>query len=108
VVRSALEATALGLGTAVAIETLQIFAPTRCPQLADVWRNGAGCAAAAVAVAWLVPVRVRRASAPPRYLAETRRNSSDMRWVRLPGAGPDGGTIAPAWLPSARSRPAAR
>lgn len=51
--RIALEATVLGVGTSVMIETLQIFEPTRFPQFADVWRNGAGCLAAAVLVAWL-------------------------------------------------------
>ena len=42
--RIALEATTLGVGLAATIETLQIFAPTRFPQLADVWRNGASIA----------------------------------------------------------------
>ena len=44
-----LEAGALGLGTALVIETLQIFERTRFPQAADVWRNGTGCIAGAVA-----------------------------------------------------------
>ncbi len=63
--RIALEAAALGLGLAAAIETLQIFAPTRFPQLADVWRNGAGCVAGAVLVAWLVPHVLRITTGPP-------------------------------------------
>jgi len=53
--RIALEAALLGLTTSTMIETIQIFEPSRCPQLADVWRNTAGCLAAAATVAWLVP-----------------------------------------------------
>lgn len=49
--RLALEAGALGLGPAVLIETLQIFQRERFPQLADVWRNTAGCIAGAVLAA---------------------------------------------------------
>jgi glycopeptide antibiotics resistance protein len=52
--RIALEAALLGLATSITIETIQIFEPSRCPQLADVWRNTAGCLAAAATVAWLV------------------------------------------------------
>jgi glycopeptide antibiotics resistance protein len=63
--RIALEATVLGVGLAAAIETLQIFLPSRCPQLADVWRNGAGCVAGAVLVAWLVPHVLRITTSPP-------------------------------------------
>lgn len=63
--RIALEATTLGVGLAATIETLQIFAPTRFPQLADVWRNGAGCVAGAVLVAWLVPHVLRITTSPP-------------------------------------------
>jgi glycopeptide antibiotics resistance protein len=63
--RIALEAIVLGLGTALVIETLQIFAPTRYPQVADVWRNGAGCAAAAATVAWLVSRVVRTHTGGP-------------------------------------------
>jgi hypothetical protein len=64
--RIALEAAGLGLGISAAIEALQIFTPTRCPQLADVWRNGAGCLAAAVLVAWLVPRLLRSTASAPR------------------------------------------
>jgi glycopeptide antibiotics resistance protein len=46
--RIVLEAWALGLGTALFVETLQIFARTRFPQVADVWRNGVGCAVGAI------------------------------------------------------------
>lgn len=46
--RLALEACALGAGTAVLVETLQIFQSVRFPQAADVWRNCAGCIAGAV------------------------------------------------------------
>lgn len=52
--RIALEAALLGLATSTTIETIQIFEPSRCPQLADVWRNTAGCLAAAATIAWLV------------------------------------------------------
>ena len=52
--RIALEAALLGFGLSAAVETVQIFEPSRAPQLADVWRNGVGCVAAALAVAWLV------------------------------------------------------
>jgi len=64
--RVALEATVLGVGIAATIETLQICAPTRFPQLADVWRNGAGCVAGAVLVAWLVPRTLRMTTRAPR------------------------------------------
>src|SRR5262249_16330661 len=46
--RIALEACALGVGTALFIETLQIFQSSRFPQAADVWRNGTGCIVGAV------------------------------------------------------------
>jgi glycopeptide antibiotics resistance protein len=46
--RIALEAGALGVGTSLFVETLQIFQRVRFPQAADVWRNGAGCVAGAV------------------------------------------------------------
>ena len=49
--RIALEACALGVGTALFVEALQIFQRTRFPQAADVWRNGAGCIAGAVVAA---------------------------------------------------------
>ena len=57
--RIVLEACALGVGTALFIETLQIFERTRFPQAADVWRNGIGCIVGAVAVA-LVLRRIER------------------------------------------------
>lgn len=65
--RIVLEACALGLGTALVVETLQIFERTRFPQAADVWRNGVGCVVGAI-VAGLV-LRIidrthRRARAP--------------------------------------------
>jgi VanZ family protein len=49
--RIVLEASALGFGFATLVETLQIFEPARCPQLADVWRNGVGCVIGAVVAA---------------------------------------------------------
>lgn len=49
--RIALEACALGVGTSLFVETLQIFQLGRYPQVADVWRNGAGCIAGAVLTA---------------------------------------------------------
>jgi hypothetical protein len=49
--RIALEACVLGVGTALFIETLQIFQRARFPQAADVWRNGTGCVAGAIVVA---------------------------------------------------------
>ncbi len=58
ITRIALEAAAIGVGTALLIESLQIFERVRFPQLADVWRNGVGCIFGAVVVAWLVS-RVR-------------------------------------------------
>jgi VanZ family protein len=64
--RIALEACALGIGTALFIETLQIFQSTRFPQAADVWRNGTGCIAGAVVIALVlraVDRRLRRPSA---------------------------------------------
>jgi hypothetical protein len=46
--RIALEACALGVGTSVFVETLQVFQRVRFPQAADVWRNGIGCIVGAV------------------------------------------------------------
>jgi glycopeptide antibiotics resistance protein len=57
--RIALEASAFGIGTAMLIETLQIFQRTRFPQVADVWRNGVGCIAGAVAVALMLRMATR-------------------------------------------------
>jgi glycopeptide antibiotics resistance protein len=48
--RIALEAAGIGFGTALIIETLQIFESARFPQVADIWRNGVGCVVAAVIV----------------------------------------------------------
>ncbi|MBX3155492.1 MAG: VanZ family protein [Deltaproteobacteria bacterium] len=56
--RIAAEAGLLGLGTALVIETIQIFERSRFPQAADVWRNGVGCVAGAL----LVGVCLRRVS----------------------------------------------
>ncbi len=50
--QNAVEAGAVGTGLALVIETLQIFEPGRFPQLADVWRNGVGCIAGAIVVAF--------------------------------------------------------
>ena len=47
-------------GTAMVIETLQIFERTRFPQVADVWRNGAGCTAGAVATVLVLRALRRR------------------------------------------------
>lgn len=58
--RIALEACALGVGTALVIETLQIFQRVRFPQAADVWRNGAGCIAGAVIAALVLRAIDRR------------------------------------------------
>ena len=58
--RIALEACALGVGTALVIETLQIFQSMRFPQAADVWRNGTGCIAGAVVVALALQAIDRR------------------------------------------------
>ena len=58
--RIALEACALGVGTALFIETLQIFQRTRFPQAADVWRNGTGCIVGAVVVALVLQTIDRR------------------------------------------------
>jgi hypothetical protein len=58
--RIALEACALGVGTALLVETLQIFQRTRFPQAADVWRNGAGCVAGAITAALLLQAIDRR------------------------------------------------
>jgi glycopeptide antibiotics resistance protein len=57
--RIALEACALGVGTAVVIETLQIFQRSRFPQAADVWRNGVGCIAGAVVVTLVLRMATR-------------------------------------------------
>jgi hypothetical protein len=61
--RIAIEALALGLGTALVIETLQIFEATRYPQLADVVRNGVSCLAGALAVTVLVRTALTSATA---------------------------------------------
>ena len=58
--RITLEACALGFGTALFVETLQIFERTRFPQAADVWRNGTGCIVGAVAVALVLRMIERR------------------------------------------------
>lgn len=57
--RIALEAAGIGFGTALIIETLQIFERARFPQVADIWRNGVGCVAGAVIVAFVLG-RLRR------------------------------------------------
>ncbi len=49
--RIVLEACALGVGTSLLVETLQVFQRTRFPQAADVWRNGTGCIVGAVVAA---------------------------------------------------------
>jgi len=49
--RIALEACALGFGTSLLLEALQIFQRGRFPQVADVWRNGVGCVVGALLVA---------------------------------------------------------
>lgn len=61
--RIALEACVLGVGTSLFVETLQIFQLGRYPQVADVWRNGAGCIAGAVLTALAPSLRASR-SAP--------------------------------------------
>jgi VanZ family protein len=53
-VRIAVEAGAIGVGTALLIETLQIFERVRYPQIADVWRNGVGCLVGAAVVAFVL------------------------------------------------------
>jgi hypothetical protein len=58
--RIALEACALGVGTSLFVETLQIFQRTRFPQVADVWRNGAGCVAGALVAALVLQALDRR------------------------------------------------
>jgi glycopeptide antibiotics resistance protein len=58
--RIVFEAAALGFGTALFVETLQIFERTRFPQLADVWRNGTGCIAGAVVTALVLRAIDRR------------------------------------------------
>ncbi len=60
--RIALEAGVLGVGTALVIETLQIFEKARYPQLADIVRNGTGCIAGALAVALVLGLLRRSAS----------------------------------------------
>ena len=60
--RIALEACALGFGTSVLLEALQIFQRGRFPQAADVWRNGAGCVVGAVLVALVLRAIDRRRS----------------------------------------------
>lgn len=60
--RMALEAWVLGVGTALLVETLQIFQRARFPQVADVWRNAVGCTAGAV-VTILVLRAIERAGA---------------------------------------------
>jgi VanZ family protein len=49
--RIAFEAGALGLATALLVETLQIFERARFPQAADVWRNAVGCVVGALVTA---------------------------------------------------------
>ena|GEM_PF-1184119 len=63
--RIVVEAGALGLGTALCIETLQIFERTRFPQAADVWRNAVGCVIGAL-VTGLVLRRVTARALPAR------------------------------------------
>ncbi|HEX2690045.1 MAG TPA: VanZ family protein [Kofleriaceae bacterium] len=61
--RIILEAGALGVGSALFVETLQIFQRTRFPQAADVWRNGVGCVAGAIVTALVLKAmdhRLRR------------------------------------------------
>ena len=58
--RIALEACALGFGTSLLLEALQIFQRGRFPQAADVWRNGAGCVVGAVLVALVLRAIDRR------------------------------------------------
>lgn len=55
--RTAFEGGAIGVGTAIVIETLQIFESARFPQVADVWRNGVGCVAGALVVALVLSRR---------------------------------------------------
>lgn len=75
--RIALEAFALGVGTAVLVETLQIFQRSRFPQAADVWRNGVGCVAGALAAALVLRAIDRRRSM-------TRRVASLYKWRAEP------------------------
>lgn len=58
--RILLEACALGLGTALLVETLQIFERTRFPQAADVWRNGVGCGGGAIVAALVLRAMDRK------------------------------------------------
>ncbi len=51
--RTLLEALLVGAAMAMFVETLQIFTPTRVPQLADVWRNTLGCVLASPPAWWL-------------------------------------------------------
>jgi len=67
--RVVLEAGALGVGTALVIETLQIFERTRFPQAADVWRNGTGCIIGAIAVALVLRMIERRRRDHPSSIA---------------------------------------
>jgi glycopeptide antibiotics resistance protein len=58
--RILLEACALGLGTALFVETLQIFERSRFPQAADVWRNGVGCVVGAIVTALVLRTMDRK------------------------------------------------
>ncbi len=58
--RIVLEACGLGLGTALFVETLQIFERTRFPQAADVWRNAVGCVVGAIITAGVLTVLDRK------------------------------------------------
>jgi glycopeptide antibiotics resistance protein len=58
--RILLEACALGLGTALFVETLQVFERTRFPQAADVWRNGVGCVVGAIVTALVLRTMDRK------------------------------------------------
>jgi VanZ family protein len=69
--RIALEACVLGVGLAVFVESLQIFQRGRFPQIADVWRNGAGCIAGAIAVALVLRLLAPRVG--PDQLSASRR-----------------------------------
>ncbi|MEO7732941.1 MAG: VanZ family protein [Kofleriaceae bacterium] len=64
--RIVLEACALGLGTALFVETLQIFERTRFPQAADVWRNGVGCVVGAIVTGLVLTTMARTPRRPPR------------------------------------------
>jgi glycopeptide antibiotics resistance protein len=78
--RIALEACALGVGTALVIEALQIFQRTRFPQAADVWRNGTGCIVGAVVVALVLQAIDRR--------RESSLSAARLRSARGSAAGP--------------------